>query len=91
MFLIGYHELLLNHDAFGTVPVVYSRYMDDCVAIFETKGLALDFMCLLNRMHLALTLTMEEENDYRLPSLGVMVIRSGTSCLTTTLYEPQQA
>ena len=60
--------------------------MGDCVAIFETKGLAVDFMCLLNRMHLALTLTMEEENDHRLPSLRVMVIRFGTSFLTTTLY-----
>ena len=29
---------------------------------------------------------MEEENDHRLPSLRVMVIRFGTSFLTTTLY-----
>ena len=60
--------------------------MDDCVANFETKGLVLDFMCLLNRMYPSLALTMEEENDYRLPSLGVMVIRSGTFFLTTILY-----
>ena len=63
--MVGYHESLLNN-ALGTLPVVYSRYVDECVAIFETKGSALDFMCLLNRMHPLLTLTMEEENDYRL-------------------------
>ena len=45
-------------------------------------------MCLLNGMHPSLTFTMEEENDNRLPYLDVMVIRSGTSFLTTIYRKP---
>ena len=47
---VGYHESLLMN-ALDTLPIGHFWYVDDCLAILETKDLALDSVCLLNGMH----------------------------------------
>ena len=76
---VGHHESVASDQC--TRYVTYSIF--PVLAMFETKDLGLDFMCLLIGMHLSLTFTMEEETDNRLPFLDVMFVGSGNSFLST--------
>ena len=54
-------------------PYIYFRYVDDTFVCFSSRNEALLFFHSLNDVHPALTFTMEEEKDNKLPFLDVLV------------------
>jgi len=84
---VGYHESALL-GSLASLPIVYFRYVDDCFALFDNRGMALEFLRLLNGMHPSLFFTMEEESNDKLSFLDVLVLRNGHSFLTTLYRKP---
>ena len=52
---------------------IYSRYVDNTLAIFKQEGDVNDFLVTLNRQHPALKFTFEKEHDSKLAFLDIPV------------------
>ena len=70
---VGFQERLLFEKFLK--PFIYLRYVDDTFVSFRSRNDAMLFFDKLNELHSSLSLTMEEENNNKLPFLDVLVER----------------
>ena len=76
---VGFHERQL-FEMFPK-PFIYLRYVDDTFVSFSSRNDALLFFHKLNDLHPSLSFSMEEDNNYKLQFLDVLVERCELSFL----------
>ena len=81
---VGHHEILMAE--LGNMPMVYTRYVDDTFALFETKQQSVDFFQRLQQMHPALQFTCEPESGNKLPFLDVLIERTDDLQFETSVF-----
>ena len=70
----------------GVLPSVYTRYVDDCFLIFNSKKSCNCFFSYLNKIHPNIKFTQEVEENNSLPFPDVLLIRNQEGLIDTTLY-----
>ena len=81
-FFLGHIEqtkLFQNHNFY---PIVYLRYVDDILAVFEEGTTYHKFFELLNKQHPNLNFTVDEATEHSFPFLNVNIIISGSTVET---------
>ena len=81
-FFLGHIEqskLFQNHDFY---PIVYLRYVDDILAVFEEGTTYHPFFELLNKQHPNLKFTVDESTESSFPFLNVSMVISGKNVET---------
>ena len=81
---MGHHEKQWIEAFQGEKPIFYKRYVDDIFAVFNNREQALEFYEYINQQHPNIEFTKEENVNFKLPFLDVMVENSGK--LATTVY-----
>ena len=81
-FFLGHIEqnkLFQNDDFY---PIVYLRYVDDILAVFEEESTYHKFFELLNKQHPNLKFTVDEATEHSFPFLNVNIVISGSTVET---------
>ena len=81
-FFLGHIEqnkLFQNDDFY---PIVYLRYVDDILAVFEEGSTYHKFFELLNKQHPNLKFTVDEATEHSFPFLNVNIVISGSTVET---------
>uniref|UniRef100_A0A5S6QBB7 Reverse transcriptase domain-containing protein n=1 Tax=Trichuris muris TaxID=70415 RepID=A0A5S6QBB7_TRIMR len=76
LFMEHFEEIAFDGDANPLKPAFFKRYVDDCFAIVETEKIKM---------------TMEKEENNRLPFLDVLVLREGRRLNTKKFREHMAA
>ena len=69
-------------------PFIYLCYVEDTFVSFRSRNDVLLFFDKLNKLHSSLSVTMEEENNNKLPFLDVLVEIYDSSFLTSVYRKP---
>ena len=81
-FFLGHIEQTKLFQSEDFYPIVYLRYVDDILAVFEKGTTYHPFFELLNKQHTNLKFTVEEATENSFPFLNVNIIISGSSVET---------
>ena len=81
---MGHHEKQWIENFQGEKPIFYKRYVDDIFAVFNNREQALEFYEYINKQHPNVKFTKEENVNFKLAFLDVMVENSEN--LITTIY-----
>ena len=69
-------------------PLLYNRFVDDTVSIFESEERSVEFCGVLNGLHPALKFTVEKESGGELPFMDVLLKRKGNEFLRLVHRKP---
>ena len=83
----GFYEKQLL-ESISNKPLLYFRYVDDTLAIFNNESECDLFLNRLNGMHKSLKFTYEKESNNCLPFLDVLVERHDSRFSTTVYRKP---
>ena len=81
---MGHHEKQWTEEFQGERPIFYKRYVDDIFSAFNTREQALRFCEFFNQQHPNIKFTKEENNNFKLAFLDVLV--ENTEKVVTTVY-----
>lgn len=70
------------------LPILYKRFVDDTLSAMPDPEAASEFLETLIKSHPSIDLTMELEENGRLPFLGMDVIRNDCRLNTTVYRKP---
>jgi len=70
------------------MPVFYKRYVDDTLSKMPDVSSVSEFLLTLNEIHPSLSFTIELEDNGKLPSLGMVIIRNGPRLDTKVYVKP---
>ena len=67
---------------------LFVRYVDDTLAVFDTRANALLFLKYLNNLHPNIKFTMECEEDEKLAFLDLLIMKSNDNIVLTIYRKP---
>src|SRR5215469_695425 len=88
IFLCYHEQLWLNSCPPEFKPLLYKRYIDDCLVIFKHQSHAPLFLQYLNTRHPNIQFTSEIENNGSLPFLDILISHDSSSFSTSVYRKP---
>ena len=82
-FMCYYEKLWLQNCPLDFKPLYYTRYVDDCFALFRKKSDADRFHNYLNSQHKNIKFSIEFENQRKLSFLDILIERSDDGFITS--------
>ena len=82
-FMCYYEKLWLQNCPLDFKPLYYTRYVDDCFALFRKKSDADKFHNYLNSQHKNIKFSIEFENQRKLSFLDILIERSDDGFITS--------
>ena len=85
---MGFNEInwIKNYDA--AKPTFYRRYVDDILAVFNTRNEATDFFNYLNQQHPNIKFTIEYNIDNKIAFLDALICNTDNNIITKTYHKP---